>query len=111
MEDDVEKETTSESDEGVVVSDVIEDGPAEAAGLQKGDIIINSTPLGMYPKVDGCPTIPYDELDESNILFDLVYNPKTTLFMQKGLDQGALVKNGLDMLHGQAEAAWEIWNQ
>jgi shikimate dehydrogenase len=78
--------------------------------IQKGDVIVNSTPLGMYPKVDACPAIQYDQLDDSNVLFDLVYNPEITMFMQKGLDQGAQVKNGLEMLHGQAEAAWEIWN-
>ena len=73
-------------------------------------IIINATPLGTYPKVDTCPDIPYDAITERHVLFDLVYNPEITLFMSKGLEQGASVKNGLEMLHGQAEAAWKIWN-
>ena len=74
-------------------------------------IVINATPLGTFPKVDNCPAIPYNELTSDHVLFDLVYNPEVTLFMQKGIEQGATVKNGLEMLHGQAIAAWEIWNR
>ncbi len=73
-------------------------------------VIINATPLGTFPKVDACPSIPYKAITSEHVLFDLVYNPEVTLFMQKGKDQGANVKNGLEMLHGQAKAAWEIWN-
>lgn len=78
--------------------------------LQEHLVVINATPLGTYPKTDNCPTIPYEFLTNDHILFDLVYNPEVTLFMQKGIEQGAKVKNGLEMLHGQAIAAWEIWN-
>jgi len=74
-------------------------------------VIINATPLGTFPKVDNCPSIPYQYLTPDHVLFDLVYNPEVTLFMQNGIDKGAQVKSGLEMLHGQAEAAWEIWNQ
>lgn len=73
-------------------------------------IVINATPLGTFPKVDNCPNIPYEKLTENHVLFDLVYNPEETLFMKKGKEKGALVKNGLEMLHLQAVKAWEIWN-
>lgn len=73
-------------------------------------LIINTTPLGTYPKTDTCPAIPYDELTSAHYLSDLVYNPETTLFMQKGLDAGATVQNGYRMLVLQAEKSWEIWN-
>ncbi len=73
-------------------------------------IIINATPLGTFPKVDTCPDIPYEHLTSNHVLFDLVYNPEETLFMKKGKEKGASVKNGLEMLHLQAIKAWEIWN-
>lgn len=73
-------------------------------------LIINTTPLGMTPNVDSAPPIPYQSLTDQHFLFDLVYNPTETKFMRLGLAQGAKVKNGLEMLHLQAEKAWEIWN-
>lgn len=73
-------------------------------------VIVNTTPLGMWPKTDTCPDIPYPLLTPGHLCFDLVYNPETTLFMQKASEMGATVKNGLEMLHGQAIAAWKIWN-
>lgn len=73
-------------------------------------VIVNCTPLGMYPKVDACPDIPYQYLTPDHLLYDLVYNPLETLFMKRGAAQGAVVKNGLEMLHLQAEAAWVDWN-
>ncbi|MBP3228683.1 MAG: shikimate dehydrogenase [Bacteroidaceae bacterium] len=72
-------------------------------------LVVNTTPLGMFPKVDACPDIPYAQLTPRHLLYDLVYNPEETLFMRRGREHGATVKNGLEMLHGQAEAAWEIW--
>ncbi|MBM3445677.1 MAG: shikimate dehydrogenase [Bacteroidetes bacterium] len=78
--------------------------------LQSHTLIINTTPLGMYPNTDACPAIPYEHLTENHYLFDLVYNPALTLFLQKGMAAGAVVKNGTDMLAIQAEASWEIWN-
>jgi shikimate dehydrogenase len=74
-------------------------------------VIINATPLGTFPKIDKCPAIPYEFLTKDHVLFDLVYNPEVTLFMKKGIEKGAKVKSGLEMLHGQAEASWEIWNK
>ena len=73
-------------------------------------LIINTTPLGTSPDVDSCPPIPYEFIGPEHLLYDLVYNPANTLFMQKGAAQGAAVKNGYEMLVLQAEKSWEIWN-
>jgi len=73
-------------------------------------LIINTTPLGTFPNVDECPDIPYDEITPKHLLFDLVYNPEKTLFLKKGEEQGARIKNGYEMLVLQAERSWEIWN-
>jgi shikimate dehydrogenase len=73
-------------------------------------LVINTTPLGMYPNIDACPDIPYEKLTTDHFLFDLIYNPEKTLFMMKGEEMGARTKNGLEMLILQAEKAWEIWN-
>lgn len=74
-------------------------------------VIVNCTPVGMYPQADLCPDIPYELLTPQHLLYDLLYNPNTTLFMKRGADQGATVKNGLEMLLLQAFGAWDIWNQ
>ena len=74
-------------------------------------LIINTSPVGMYPHHDQAPDIPYDELDGGHYLFDLVYNPERTLFMERGESRGANTISGLDMLYAQAEAAWRIWNE
>lgn len=74
------------------------------------NIIVNCTPLGMYPNTDVCPTLPYEAMDSYNLLYDLLYNPDETLFMQKGKEHGAITKNGLEMLLLQAFASWEFWN-
>lgn len=74
-------------------------------------VIVNCTPVGMYPKVDFCPAIPYDQLTPNHLLYDLLYNPNITLFMKKGEEHGAVTKNGLEMLLLQAFAAWEIWQK
>lgn len=73
-------------------------------------LIINASPIGMYPKVDKYPDIIYDAISDRHLIFDLVYNPEETLFMKKASEKGAVVKNGLEMLHLQAEEAWRIWN-
>ena len=73
-------------------------------------VMVNCTPLGMFPKVDTCPDLPYEAMDDKNILYDLIYNPDETLFMKLGAKQGASVKNGLEMLLLQAFASWEFWN-
>lgn len=74
-------------------------------------LIINTTPLGMYPKIEASPDLPYQYITEDHFLFDLIYNPAQTEFMRCGRKQGAIVKNGLEMLTLQAEAAWDIWNR
>jgi len=79
--------------------------------MAENTIIVNCTPVGMYPKEDFCPNIPYELLTKNHLLYDLIYNPDTTLFMKKGAEQGAKTKNGLEMLLLQAFAGWEIWNK
>lgn len=83
----------------------------DAAILSDYQLIINTTPLGMLPNIDLCPPIAYQFLNENHFLFDLVYNPSTTVFMKKGLEQGSKVINGLEMLYGQAHKAWQIWQE
>ncbi len=78
--------------------------------VKEYNVIVNCTPLGMYPQSDVCPKLPYEALDSHNILYDLIYNPDQTLFMKNGLAHGAQVKNGLEMLLLQAFASWEFWN-
>jgi shikimate dehydrogenase len=78
--------------------------------LQDYQLIINTTPLGMFPKTDECPRIPYSGITSKHVLFDLIYNPAETLFLARGKAQGAVTMNGLKMLHLQAEKSWEIWN-
>ena len=73
-------------------------------------VIVNCTPLGMLPDVDSCPAIPYAAISARHLLFDCVYNPEETLFLSKGKAQGAKIHNGIEMLYGQARAAWQIWN-
>ncbi len=80
------------------------------ATIHAHTLIINTTPLGMFPKTNDCAPIPYEALTPHHLLFDLVYNPQETLFLQKGKAQGATIKNGLAMLHLQALRSWEIWN-
>lgn len=74
------------------------------------NVIVNCTPVGMYPKVEECPLLPYEAMDNHTLLYDLIYNPDRTLFMQKGAEHGATVKNGLEMLLLQAFASWDFWN-
>ncbi|MCI6161507.1 MAG: shikimate dehydrogenase [Prevotellaceae bacterium] len=78
--------------------------------VREYNVIVNCTPCGMYPKCEECPTLPYEALDEHNLLYDLLYNPDETLFMTRGKERGATVKNGLEMLLLQAFANWDIWN-
>ncbi|MFV8359825.1 shikimate dehydrogenase family protein [Flavobacterium sp. LS1P3] len=74
-------------------------------------IIINATPVGTSPNVDAFPLIPYEFFTEKHIAYDLIYNPAETQFLKKAKQQGAQIKNGLDMLIFQAEKAWKIWNK
>ncbi|MDA0176042.1 shikimate dehydrogenase family protein [Mesoflavibacter profundi] len=79
--------------------------------INNHQIIINCTPVGTYPKVDQAPDIPYQFITSNHILYDLIYNPSTTLFLQEGKNKGATIINGYDMLVFQAEKAWKIWNK
>ena len=78
--------------------------------IEDNKIIINTTPIGMWPNVDNSPEIPFHALDRFHLVYDLIYNPETTKFLKKAIDQDAIIKNGLEMLEQQAEAAWDIWN-
>lgn len=78
--------------------------------VKEYNVIVNCTPLGMYPKTEECPELPYEAMDSHTILYDLIYNPNETLFMKRGAQYGANVKNGLEMLLLQAFASWEFWH-
>lgn len=75
------------------------------------NVIVNCTPVGMYPNTEECPLLPYEAMDSHTLLYDLIYNPDETLFMKKGREHGAVTKNGLEMLLLQAYASWEFWNE
>jgi shikimate dehydrogenase len=79
--------------------------------VKEYNVIVNCTPLGMYPKTEECPDLPYEAMDSHTILYDLIYNPDETLFMKRGAQYGANVKNGLEMLLLQAFASWEFWHE
>lgn len=78
--------------------------------MKDWNVIINCTPCGMYPHSDECPQLPYEAMDSHTLLYDLIYNPDETLFMKNGKANGAIVKNGLEMLLLQAFASWEFWH-
>lgn len=78
--------------------------------IKKCKLIINCTPLGTFPKVESLPDLPYHLLGQEHLLYDLIYNPAITAFLQKGKDVGASIKNGEDMLKLQADKSWELWN-
>lgn len=85
-------------------------GDATNSLFDSHTLIVNSTPLGTFPNINECPPINYDVLTDKHYLYDLVYNPGKTLFLQKGEDKGATIKNGYEMLVLQAEESWKIWN-
>ncbi|MFD0761026.1 shikimate dehydrogenase family protein [Lutibacter aestuarii] len=78
--------------------------------LKEYTIIINCTPIGTHPNIDDAPKIPYHYLSSNHLLYDLIYNPAKTKFLNEGEKKGAVIKNGLEMLELQAEKSWEIWN-
>lgn len=82
----------------------------DASIISAHTLLINTSPVGMYPNVDEAPVLPYDALTDQHHLYDLVYNPTQTKFLALGASQGATTQNGLEMLHIQANASWEIWN-
>jgi shikimate dehydrogenase len=73
-------------------------------------LIINTSPVGMFPNLDECPEIPYEYIGSHHILYDLIYNPEETVFLKKGKEKKAILINGLPMLIGQAERSWQVWN-
>lgn len=79
--------------------------------LEKYTVIVNTTPLGMHPKVDECPPLDYSLITSRHLLYDVIYNPAKTLFLQHGEERGATICNGMEMLIGQAQAAWNIWKE
>lgn len=81
------------------------------AVITDNTVIVNATPLGMYPDVDTSPDIPYHAMTDGHVAFDLVYNPAETAFMRRAAASGAVVKNGLEMLRIQALRAWQLWTQ
>ena len=78
--------------------------------IKRFNLIVNTTPLGMFPNNETKPEIPYKKISNGSYLYDLVYNPEETVFMKLGKEQGAKTKNGLEMLELQAERSWDIWN-
>ncbi|TAG29397.1 MAG: shikimate dehydrogenase [Sphingobacteriia bacterium] len=79
--------------------------------MEQHSLIINTTPVGQYPTIEASPAIPYEFITEAHHLFDLIYNPTETSFLQRGSAQGATTQNGYEMLVLQAEESWRIWNQ
>ncbi|MEA3318227.1 MAG: shikimate dehydrogenase [Bacteroidota bacterium] len=79
--------------------------------IKSHNLIINTTPVGMYPNINDCPDIPYQFIRSEHIVYDLVYNPKETLFLKNAKEKNASIINGLQMLHFQAEDSWKIWNK
>jgi shikimate dehydrogenase len=78
--------------------------------IESCPLIVNTTPLGMFPNTESFPPIPYEFLTEKNLLFDAVYNPAETVFLKKAKEKKAVAINGLNMLFLQAEKSWDIWN-
>ena len=94
-----------------VTSDQLSYDVLKADVIRHFPLIINTTPLGTYPDIDACPTLPYEGLTASHMLYDLVYNPEETTFLRLGRLAGAKTMNGYAMLIQQAERSWQIWNE
>lgn len=87
-----------------------EEANSKPAIITDNKLIINTTPLGMHPQTETMPPLDYEHITKDHYVYDLIYNPARTLFLQKAEMRGATIKNGLEMLHVQAEKSWEIWN-
>ncbi len=92
-------------------SGVIGYNDINSSGFAPYSIIINTTPVGMFPNVDECLALPYSTIEPYHVFIDLIYNPEETLFLKNATLNGAVTFNGMKMLHEQAEAAWEIWRK
>jgi shikimate dehydrogenase len=79
--------------------------------LEENKLIINTSPVGMFPNTDEVLPLPFEAITPQHFLFDLIYNPARTLFLKKGEERGATIQNGYEMLVCQAEESWEIWNE
>ena len=79
--------------------------------VKTADIIVNATPVGMFPHTGDCPVFPYEWIHPGHVVIDLIYNPVKTLFLQKAEDRGAMISNGLEMFHHQADKSWELWTE
>lgn len=90
-------------------SDTISYDELDDECIRNNKLIVNTTPLGVYPNVSSCPDIPYHAIDKDHFLFDLVYNPRETEFLKRGFAKGATISNGMKMLEYQAKKAWSIW--
>ncbi len=86
-------------------------GEITSAVIKEYNVIVNCTPVGMYPHTEDCPILPYAAMDTHTLLYDLIYNPDETMFLLKGREHGAITKNGLEMLLLQAFASWEFWHE
>jgi shikimate dehydrogenase len=78
--------------------------------VSQHSILVNTTPLGMVPHEDSCPDFPFEFLNPDYLVYDLIYNPVSTIFLQRAAERGAITINGLKMLHLQAERSWQLWN-
>ena len=101
------KLVSREAKKGVITYEDLEKDPSI---ITNSKLIINTTPLGMSPKTEAMPPINYEHIGSEHYVYDLIYNPARTLFLQKSEMRGATIKNGLEMLHVQAEKSWTIWN-
>ncbi|MBT1710285.1 shikimate dehydrogenase [Fulvivirgaceae bacterium PWU5] len=96
-----------ESRKGVITYEDLQKDPSI---LQQSKLIVNTTPLGMSPKTEAVPPVDFEQIGADHYVYDLIYNPARTLFLQKAEMRNATIKNGLEMLHIQAEKSWTIWN-
>jgi shikimate dehydrogenase len=90
--------------------EILEYSDVDSGIVERTQLIVNTTPLGMFPNIESAPELNYKSLNRNHILFDLVYNPELTTFLRLGAEQGCKIISGIKMLHSQAELAWKIWN-
>ena len=101
------KVVSREAKKGVVTYEYLEKHPKI---ISESQLVINTTPLGMSPNTEAMPSIDFEQIGADHFVYDLIYNPARTMFLQKAEMRGATIKNGLEMLHVQAEKSWLIWN-
>lgn len=101
------KLVSREARKGVITYEELEKNPKY---ISESNLVINTTPLGMSPNTETMPPIDYEMLGPEHFVYDLIYNPARTMFLQKAEMRGSSIKNGLEMLHVQAEKSWKIWN-